>query len=107
MILLKQEKMTSKFNFEELVKERHSVRDFLPKEVPKETLKKIIQIALDSPSWCNSQPWNIYVVSGKPLEEIKKEWISKNEQKIKGYSDIPPMHRTEFSEQCQKIWKKD
>jgi len=56
MILLKQEKMTSKFNFEELVKERHSVRDFLPKEVPEETLKKIIQIALDSPSWCNSQP---------------------------------------------------
>ena len=94
--------MASKFNFEELVKERHSVRDFLPKEVPEETLKKIIQIALDSPSWCNSQPWNIYVVSGKPLEEIKKEWISKNEQKIKGYSDIPPMHRTEFSEQCQK-----
>ena len=47
--------MASKYNFEELVKERHSVRDFLPKEVPEDTLKKIIQVALDSPSWCNSQ----------------------------------------------------
>ena len=38
----------------------------------------------------------------KPLEEIKKEWISKNEQKIKGYADLQPVHRTEFSERCQK-----
>ena len=73
--------MASKFNFEELVKERHSVRDFLPKEVPEETLKKIIQIALDSPSWCNSQPWNIYIVSGKPLEEIKKNGFPKMSKK--------------------------
>ena len=36
------------------------------------------------------------------MEEIKKEWISKNEQKIKGYADLQPVHRTEFSERCQK-----
>ena len=75
--------MASKYNFEELMKERHSARDFLPKEIPEETLKKIIEVSLDTPSWCNSQPWNVYIVSGKPLEEIKKEWITKNEQKIK------------------------
>ncbi len=33
--------------------------------------------SLLSPSWCNSQPWNIYIVSGNTLEEIKKIWISK------------------------------
>ena len=42
------------------------------------------------------------MVTGKPLEEIKKEWIAKNEQKVKGYGDIDPVHRTEFSERCQK-----
>ena len=94
--------MSSKYNFKELMKERHSARDFLQKEIPEETVKEIINIALNSPSWCNSQPWNVYVVSGKPLEEIKKEWISKNEQKIKGYADLQPVHRTEFSERCQK-----
>ena len=94
--------MASKYNFEELMKERHSARDFLPKEIPEETLKKIIEVSLDCPSWCNSQPWNVYIVSGKPLEEIRKEWISKNEQKIKGYADLQPVHRTEFSERCQK-----
>ena len=94
--------MSSKYNFKELMKERHSARDFLQKEIPEETVKEIINIALNSPSWCNSQPWNVYVVSGKHLEKIKKEWISKNEQKIKGYADLQPVHRTEFSERCQK-----
>ena len=94
--------MTSKYKFSELMKERHSARDFQSKEIPEETLKEIIKTALDSPSWCNSQPWNVYVVTGNPLKEIIKEWIAKNEEKIKGYSDLPPVHRTEFSERCQK-----
>ena len=94
--------MASQFNFKELMKQRHSARRFQPKEIPEETLKAIVTAALDSPSWCNSQPWNVYVVSGKPLEEIKKVWIAKNEEKIKGYGDIEPVHRTEFSERCQK-----
>jgi nitroreductase len=84
------------------MKDRHSARDFQSKEIPEETLKKIITIALDSPSWCNSQPWKVYVVTGKTLEEIRKEWIAKNEEKIKGYADLQPVHRTEFSERCQK-----
>jgi len=94
--------MTSKYKFDELMKDRHSARDFQSKEIPEEILKKIITISLDSPSWCNSQPWKVYVVTGKPLEEIRKEWIAKNEEKIKGYADLQPVHRTEFSERCQK-----
>ena len=94
--------MASKYNFKGLMKDRHSARDFQKKEIPEETLKEIVRIALDSPSWCNSQPWNIYVVSGKPLEEIRKVWIAKNDEKIKGYADLQPVHRTEFSERCQK-----
>ena len=90
--------MESKYNFKELMKERHSCRKFQSKPIPEEILKDIITISLDSPSWCNSQPWNIYVASGKTMEEIRKEWISKGEQKIKGYADIPPGHRTDFSE---------
>ena len=94
--------MDSLTAFKHLMAERHSARLFQKKEIPQETLKSIISTALDSPSWCNSQPWNVYVVSGKPLEEIKKVWIAKNEEKIKGYGDIEPVHRTEFSERCQK-----
>ena len=88
--------------FKHLMAERHSARLFQKKEIPQETLKSIISTALDSPSWCNSQPWNIYVASGNTLSEIRKLWISKNEKGEKGYSDLDPGHRTDFSERCQK-----
>jgi len=94
--------MESKYNFKELMKDRHSSRRFQSKEIPEEVLKDIISISILSPSWCNSQAWNIYVVSGNTLEEIRKEWISKNNQKIKGYADMKPGHRTDFSERSQK-----
>ena len=98
--------MEPKYNFKELMKERHSCRKFQSKPIPEEILKDIITISLDSPSWCNSQPWNIYVASGKTMEEIRKEWISKGDQKIKGYADIPPGHRTDFSERSQAVMAK-
>ena len=95
--------MESKYKFKELMKERHSVRKFQSKSIPEQILKDIISISLLSPSWCNSQPWNIYVVSGNTLEQIRKEWISKHNNKIKGYADINPGHRTDFSERSQKV----
>ena len=88
--------------FEELMKARHSVRYFQKKEIPENTLKQIITTALLAPSWCNSQAWNIYVASGKTLSEIRNIWISKNKEGIKGYSDLPPGHRTDASERSQK-----
>jgi nitroreductase len=95
--------MDSKYKFKELMKERHSIRKFQKKEIPENILKEIISISLLSPSWANTQPWNIYVASGNTLEEIRKIWISKNKENIKGYSDIPAGHRTDFSERSQKI----
>ena len=98
--------MESKYNFKELMKERHSCRKFQSKKIPEEVLKDIISISLASPSWCNSQPWNIHVATGKTLEEIRKEWIAKHKEKIKGYADIHPGHRTDFSERSQGTMSK-
>ena len=104
--------MESKYKFRELMKERHSCRKFQSKKIPEEVLKDIIDISLMSPSWCNSQPWTIYVATGNTLEQIRKEWISKSKEKVKGYADINPGHRTNFSERSQstmgkffKLWE--
>ena len=94
--------MESKYNFKELMKERHSCRKFQSKPIPEAILKDIISISLASPSWCNSQPWNIYVASGNTIEEIRKEWMAKGKEKVKGYADIAPGHRTDYSERSQK-----
>ena len=48
--------MNSKYKFNELMKERHSVRKFQKKEIPENILKEIISISLLSPSWANTQP---------------------------------------------------
>ena len=92
--------MSSK-SFIELMKERHSARAFLSKPIPEDILKDIISTSLLTPSWGNSQPWNIYVASGNTLGEIRKEWIAKNKEGVKGYSDLNAGHRTDFSERSQ------
>ncbi|WP_084156197.1 nitroreductase family protein [Desulforegula conservatrix] len=48
----------------EALKKRVSIRAFLDKPVPEEIFKKIFSDAQLSPSNCNVQPWQIYVVSG-------------------------------------------
>ena len=34
-----------------------------------------------TPSWENSQPWNIYIAVGDVLEEVRKVWIEKRLEK--------------------------
>ena len=53
--------MESKYNFKQLMLERHSVRKFTSKEIPKDVLNDIISTSLLSPSWTNSQPWKLYI----------------------------------------------
>lgn len=43
---------------------RRSVRAFLPREVPRETLTSIFARAQQAPSWCNIQPWRVWLASG-------------------------------------------
>ena len=97
--------MDSKYNFKELMLQRHTTRKFQSKEIPKDVLKDIISTSLLTPSWTNSQPWKIYVASGKPLDEIKKEWLSKYKNKVTPYPDIPVAHRKNFLNYLKKIWE--
>ncbi|MCL4506356.1 MAG: nitroreductase family protein [Chloroflexi bacterium] len=46
----------------ECIKQRRSIRTFLPRPVPRETLEKILQAAILAPSAGNWQSWRFYVV---------------------------------------------
>lgn len=46
-------------DFKKLVLERQSCRQFLDKEIEKEKLDEIMEIAMLAPSACNSQPWKM------------------------------------------------
>lgn len=88
--------------FNDLMKKRHSSRDFKKEEISEEVLRNIVKVAGMSPSWENSQPWNVYIATGKTLEKIRTEWLAENDKKIKGSADMNPGHRTNFSQRGQK-----
>lgn len=58
--------------FEKLIRERKSIRGYLDKAVPRTTIDEIIEIAKWAPSSMNTQPWHVHVVTGAPLDRIRK-----------------------------------
>ena len=58
--------------FEELVKTRRSVRGYKTDPVPLNVLKEIIEVAKGAPSSMNTQPWHMHIITGEPLERIRK-----------------------------------
>jgi len=58
------------------LKKRVSVRAFLDKPVPADTLKRIFSDAQLAPSNCNVQPWQVYVVSGEMKDRLKDSLVA-------------------------------
>lgn len=55
----------------EAITGRFSVRAFKPRSVTKETLVKIFEAAVRTPSWANSQPWEVFIAAGETLEKLR------------------------------------
>lgn len=49
---------------------RHSVRAFLDTPVSTDILKDILTVASRAPSGTNTQPWKVYVLTGKKRDEL-------------------------------------
>lgn len=60
---------------QEAIRTRKSIRGFKPDPVPREVLREILETATRAPSSLNSQPWEITVVTGKALDNIKQAMI--------------------------------
>ena len=58
---------------QEAVRGRRSIRQFLPKPVSDELIKDLITKSLWSPSWGNTQSWEIVVGTGEPLAKFKQK----------------------------------
>ena len=59
-------------DFQELVHSRRSVRGFRNEAVPKAVIREIIEDAKRAPSSMNSQPWHVHVLTGEPLEQVRR-----------------------------------
>jgi nitroreductase len=77
-------------DFEQLMKKRRSIRDFLDKPVPQSLILQMIQDCCSAPSAANNQPWHFIVVLDKEMiktlsDEAKKNIIAG----IKKHPDSP------------------
>ena len=58
--------------FETLVRTRRSVRGYKKDPVPRALIDEIIAVAKGAPSSMNSQPWHVHVLTGAPLDEVRR-----------------------------------
>ncbi|MFZ1478295.1 MAG: nitroreductase, partial [Sphingorhabdus sp.] len=58
--------------FDDVIMGRRSIRGYKPDPVPQELIEEILTLAMRAPSSMNTQPWNFYVITGEPLDRIRK-----------------------------------
>ncbi|HOF04267.1 MAG TPA: nitroreductase [Syntrophales bacterium] len=71
------------------IRGRRSIRKFKPDTVPREVVAEIMAEARWSPSWGNTQPWEFYVLTGRPLAEFKRRNYEKSLRGDLPEPDVP------------------
>ena len=59
-----------------VIRNRRSIRAFLPTPVPRNTILEILDVAARAPSGTNTQPWKVTVVTGAEKEALSRELIA-------------------------------
>ncbi|MBM4273420.1 MAG: nitroreductase [Deltaproteobacteria bacterium] len=79
---------------------RKSIRAYKPDPVPRKLLLEVLDAARWSPSWGNTQPWELAVVGGDTVKRLTADLVAAFEQKTPPAPDVP-MPQT-FPDACQK-----
>jgi len=79
----------SDMNIIEAINSRYCCRAFAPEKVSDQQVLRILEAAIRAPSWGNTQPWEIYVATGEPLEHLRKAYLANHEKKVPVTPDLP------------------
>ena len=60
---------------DDVIRSRRSVRAFLPTPVPKAEIEAILDVASRAPSGTNTQPWQVYVLTGARKQALSDEIV--------------------------------
>ena len=72
----------------EAIETRRSIRSFKSDPIPKEFMNKILQAGCASPSYTNTQPWEVVVVSGEKRNELVQILVSLAGEKAPTSADL-------------------
>jgi len=76
-------------NVIEAIECRRSVRAFKPEPVPREVISKIVGAANWSPSWADTQPWEVFVAGGDVLGRIRERFLARYKDGVPPVNDLP------------------
>jgi len=68
---------------------RQSVRAFKPDPIARDVLNKILQAVSNSPSYTNTQPWEVVMVMGKKKDELGRKLLELAKAKAPTSPDLP------------------
>jgi nitroreductase len=75
------------------IRSRQSVRAFLPKPVPLDVVRAMLETASYAPSGSNLQPWNVFVLTGGTLkalgEAIRGAYLADEPGHVRDYNYYP------------------
>jgi nitroreductase len=73
----------------EAILTRRSIRAFEPRPVPRRVLQEVMEIALWTPSFANTQSWEFCMVGGEKLEELRRKLVDAASSDPEGNPDLP------------------
>jgi nitroreductase len=73
----------------EAIKGRRSIRKYKPDRVPEETLQKIMDAVRWSPSWANTQCWEVIIVKDPKIKSELATSLSKGNPALSTMTEAP------------------
>ncbi len=58
--------------FDDVILGRRSIRGYLERPVPRALIEEVLALAVRAPSSMNTQPWHFHVITGEPLDRIRR-----------------------------------
>lgn len=69
------------YSFQDVIRNRRSFRQFLPTPVEEKVIWEVLSDAHYTPSNCNTQPWDIHIVSGEKKDELSNILLKANAER--------------------------
>ena len=76
-------------DFMEIIKGRRSIRRYQDRQIPEEQLNKVLEAIRWSPSWGNTQCWEVIVVKDSVIKQKLQETLSTGNPATKATEEAP------------------
>lgn len=87
----------------EAVASRRSVRAFIDKPVPFETVHHVLDQARMAPSGCNFQPWEAIVLTGEPLRALQEQLLASEPDDPQEYDFSAPGQLEKYQSRLKAV----